>query len=196
MPNLVKENKQLREEQERLQAELTALKSGNPADHKYSGLSEEDDGRQEPVEIVYRNPYAPEGAMGAAKFVKEVLPLQQAFDKLVEFYSAFSRATDRNVPKDFWDGRKPISCNDSVCYVKKTFVDIQSGQKIENLKKEVPLWLAVDDRVQKDQQVELISRKEYSDFYREHVKAELRREKAFQESKNRRALEELIQEEL
>ena len=169
----------LKEENEQLKKQLEEKKA---VVNQYDGLSEEEDGRNQEVEIVLRttNP------MSQFKFVTERLPLQQAFDRLINFYSSFSKSTDRNVPKDYWNGQNAVPCNQAVCYVKKTFMDKVSGQKIENIRKEVPLWLAVDDSVQKGQTVELISKKEYDDFFRTHVKNEIKQERVFQDKMRQR----------
>lgn len=199
MPNLMVENKRLREEREQMESELAELRaSGNGQgleDSKYRNLPEEEDGRGTLVDIVYRNQNAPDNARGGAKFISECLPLRDAYQKLVTFYSSFPRATDRNIPKDFWNGARPEQCNQAVCYVKHTYTDKTSSQIIQNLRKEVPLWLAVDLAVQQDHQVTLISKKEYDDYMDVIIKDELRRERVFQERKRAKALDQLIREE-
>lgn len=189
MPNLMVQNKEQREELARLQAELDALKS-NPEvarASQYSNLKSDEDGRQELVEIVYGS------KSGGIR--TEKLPLQQAFDKLVSFYSSFTKMTDRNVLREYADefGRS-VPCNNHTCYVSKSFKDMRSGQRVENLRKDVPLWLAVDDVVQKDHKVELISKKEYNDFYREHTKAEIRKDRIYLEKKRQELVDEVMRE--
>jgi hypothetical protein len=141
------------------------------------------------VKIVY-------GA-NAQNMMVETMPLQQAFDKLIGFYSSFSKPTDRNVPRQYKDefGNASI-CNEAPCYIKKVFKYETNKNRLITLIKEVPLWLAVDDSVQKGHQVQLITIKEYEDFTNEEIKKDIRTGKLFQEKKRAVLEQEVIKEEL
>ncbi len=198
MPNYIQtlqeENKVMKEELEKLKSQPKAEEQPVSKD-RYANLTDEQDGRDDLVDILYRNPNAAKDAVGGNKFVIESITLQKGFDKLVQFYSSFPRLTDRNIPKDYWDGTKPVTCNQCVCYIRNSYTDKTSGQKIENLRKEVPLWLAVDMAVQQDHKIELISRKEYEDFQDDLIREELRRDKVFIERKRAQILEKMLKEE-
>ncbi len=187
------ENQRLREELEVLRAEKvreeTERLQAHKEAHKYDNLPEELDGRHQIVEIVY--------GPNAQNMRAYQVPLIEGFQKLVSYYGSFSKPTDRNVPRQYIDEMNVArGCNQVGCFVKKTFSDLMSGQKIENMRKEVPLWLAVDDAVQKGQQVELITFKEFDDFYKEEARKEIRASKAYREKQQAILIEQTLKEEL
>jgi hypothetical protein len=178
----------LKEENEKLKKEIKDKDQVVKKLKPYDDLPVNEDGRNDLVDIVY--------GPNSQNLKKETLPLHQAFDTLVRFYSGFSRPTDRNIPREYRDDYNQIQkCNNSPCLIKKRFKDIRSGQMIENLRKEVPLWLAVDNAVQQNHQVELITKKEFDDFYQEEVKKEIRRDRLFMEKKRQKLVEEVAKEE-
>jgi len=199
----IAKNKELEEKVAALEAEKTRLSEEKKQifqeAHPYDGLPEEQDGRHRLVTIMYGRRRSGVDTQGnpASTLMKETLPLDQAFERLVNYYSFFTKVTDRNVPKEYGDiNGQPQLCNNFACYIKKEFKDALQRSKTIILRKEVPLWLAVDDVVQKGQKVELITIKEWDEFLEDEFRKEIHETKEYQDKKRQEMVNRVMEEEM
>jgi regulator of replication initiation timing len=177
---LQEENKTLKEENEKLKQ--------TPIEPEKVELTPEEDGRQEMIEIAYGYDTGPN---------IEHCTLQEGFDKLVNYYSGMNKSTDRNVLREYRLSTKHpyVTCNRTPCFVKKFYKDFASGQEV-SLTRDTFLWLAVDDAVQKNQNVQLIPKKEYMDFYHEIAKEDIRHSARYQAELEKQKIVRELQKEL
>lgn len=182
--NLIKENQELKQRLAELEAKEVSVE---PKKSEYDDLPPEQDGRQEMVTIYY--------GPNAQNMREETMPLQKAFDTLVGFYSQFEKPTDRNVPKSIYRDAfgKEKQANQVTCLIKKVYRDARSGQEMTTYR-DVPLWLAVDDAVQKGHDVRLITKKEYSEFYESLRQADIRNSKEYREKQRQALVEQMAKE--
>ena len=176
---LKRENAELKEKLEQTEEKKVEVKP----------VVDEKDYRHELIEIVY-------GA-NANSMKSETMPAEQGFKSLVNYYSNFNLATNRNVRKEWND---PISgdslkCNDSTVFAKITYRDLRQKKEVSTVR-DLPLWVAVDYVVQQGRKVELISQVEFDAWYKESQLKDLRSDNTYKQMKQKVELENMLKEEL
>lgn len=179
----------LEEEVARLTSELEAKRGVNPPTTTTHPNVAQDDYRQHPVQIAY--------GRGGKNFVVETLPLIEGFNRLVEFYDQFSFSPDRTVSREILDDKTATGTkiNQTTVYAKMTYRDLHSKQMITTIR-EMPLWLAVDNQVQQNKEVEILSREEYQAWYDDLVMKERKGNRDYQRALAQKKLDQQVNAEL
>lgn len=187
MPNLVIENKQLKERLAALEDRLA--NQSTPPSTPTTTTHPNEDYRNKPIQIAY--------GRGGKNFVFETLPVVEAFHRLVDFYDQFQRTPDRNVSKEILDDKTASGAkiNQATVYCKMTYRDLHSKQIITTIR-EMPIWLAVDNQVQQNKQVEIISEAEYQAWYDDMVMKERKTNRDFQRALQQRKLDQAVNAQL
>lgn len=187
MPNLVIENKQLKERLAALEDRLA--NQSTPPSTPTTTTHPNEDYRNKPIQIAY--------GRGGKNFVFENLPVVEAFHRLVDFYDQFQRTPDRNVSKEILDDKTASGAkiNQATVYCKMTYRDLHSKQIITTIR-EMPIWLAVDNQVQQNKQVEIISEAEYQAWYDDMVMKERKTNRDFQRALQQRKLDQAVNAQL
>lgn len=155
----------LKRENEELRAKL-AEKTEKPNESVEIIEDDPDDYRKQEIEVVY--------GPNRQNLRFEKLTVQEAFDKLVEFYQQFELSTNRQMPRIVSDERGvAVEVNKTTVFARITLKD-KIQRKEVTLIRDIPFWLAVDKVVLQDQNVKLISKKEWDSWIYEEEKKDLR----------------------
>jgi hypothetical protein len=121
-------------------------------------------------------------AQGQAIFKEHKLPKREALEALVAHYITKKNKAVPS-PSDYTD------MNATVCYARLTKRDTSTGRKMTVIK-DLPLWIAAERAIE-GKVVELVSKQEYNQFYKERGSKEDDWKKQYYETKRRQALDML-----
>jgi len=147
-----------------------------------------DDYRDKPYTIVYGR---------TNNWTSETLPLRDGFQKLIDYYSQFDLSTNRNVPREISDTQANSESVNSITVFARKIVRDKRQKKEVSLIRDMPLWLAVDSVVQQGQQVELISKEEFDEWYKEEEIKDLKADRSTREIiRKERIRKQMLEEEI